>query len=522
MNRKVLAVGFVLGWVVAVRAEVRLPAILGSDMVLQRGVPVRLWGWADAGEQVTVTAGGQRKTATADAAGAWQVMLDPLVEGAPLMLVFEAANTITLTNVLVGEVWVCSGQSNMAMALRATSEAATDIPGADYPQIRLFSVKRTLAHEPKQDCAGRWVLCSPATARDFTAAGFYFGRQIHLARKTPVGLINSSWGATPAEAWTSRAAMAADPKLAPILAEWQTRVEHWDPERAKANHAKRLAKWEEEAAAAKAAGKKPNPKPSAPVAPLKDKHYPGVLYNAMIVPLTPLQIRGAIWYQGESNAGRAVAYRTLFPAMIRCWREAWAQGEFPFLFVQLPNYRKVAAEPGPSRWAELREAQLRALSLPNTGMAITIDIGEANNIHPKNKRDVGERLARVARQMVYGEPITGSGPVYESIQREGNRMRIRFSQMGKGLVTAGGKPLTHFAIAGEDRTFVWAKAEIDGDTVVVSSDKVDNPVAVRYAWADDPEGCNLFNSDGLPASPFRTDDWPVGPGAKPAMRDSAD
>ena len=518
IRKKTLTILAVLLCAVAVQAEVTLPAILGSNMVLQRGTPARLWGWAAPGETVTVTAAEQNKTVTADATGAWRVTLDPLPEGKPLTIVFKASNTITLKNVLLGEVWICSGQSNMAMSLRNTAEAKTDIPAADHPEIRLFRVRRTVKHKPEKDCRGSWTPCTPESAATFSAAAYYFGRQIHLTQKVPVGLVQSAVGGTPAEAWTPRGVLAGDETLAPMLEEWRKKAEKWDPEKAKADYEKRLAKWKEKVAAAKEAGKKRPRKPRKSIAPLKHARHPAVLYNGMIAPLTPLRIRGAIWYQGEANGSRGVEYRTLFPAMIRAWREAWDQGDFPFLFVQLPNFNKPTAKPGPSRWAELREAQLRTLALPHTGMAVTIDIGMADNIHPKNKKDVGTRLALAARQTVYGETIVGRSPRYESMQVEGNAIRIRFRNTGDGLVAGDGQPLTQFAIAGEDRKFVWAKAEIDGDTVVVSNEKIEKPVAVRYAWAQNPEGCNLRNSAGLPASPFRTDDWPVGAGKKKAAK----
>jgi len=354
---------------------------------------------------------------------------------------------------------------------------------------------------PLEDTEGQWTLCSPQSVGDFSAVGYFFGREIHKALGVPVGLIHSSWGGTPAEAWTSLPYLEGDPDYQPIIERWKLNLANY-PKAIKDYEAK-LAEWQSAAEKAKAEGKPAPPAPWKPAGP----EYPGrpaVLYNGMIAPLIPYAIQGVIWYQGEANAGRAYQYRRLFPTMIRNWRKAWGQGNFPFLFVQLANY-----EPGNlnEEWAELREAQLMALQLPSTGMAVAIDIGNPKDIHPRNKQEVGRRLALTALAKVYGKNIEYSGPMYRGMSIEGGAIRLRFDHVDGGLLAMGGGPLKGFTIAGEDRKFVPAEAVIEGETVVVRSPEVAHPVAVRYAWAINPT-CNLYNKAGLPASPFRTDDWP--------------
>jgi sialate O-acetylesterase len=412
-------------------------------------------------------------------------------------------NSITIKNILVGEVWVGSGQSNMQMSVQSSNNAEQEIAEANYPKIRLFYVKREVADKPQSDCEGSWVECSPETVPGFSAVAYFFGRYLYKELDVPVGMIHTSWGGTPAEAWTRREVLEKMPVCAPILKRYADAVARYP--QAMEEHKQKLAEWKEAAAKAKAEGKNPPRRPREPFGP-GNPYAPVGLYNAMIAPLIPYRIAGAIWYQGESNAGRAYQYRTLFPAMIKNWRDDWGLGEFPFLFVQLANFMKTKPEPGDSAWAELREAQLMTLSLPNTGMAVIIDIGEADNIHPKNKQDVGKRLALWALANTYGKELVYSGPIYKSMKVDGSSIVLSFDHVGGGLV-AKGEELKGFAIAGADKKFVWADAKIDGDTVVVSSDKVSEPAAVRYAWADNPV-CNLYNKAELPASPFRTDDWP--------------
>jgi len=492
-----------------VQADVKLPAIIGSNMVLQADMKDPIWGWADAGEKVTVTIGDQKVEATAGAAGKWQVRLTAMKAGAgPLEMTVAGKNTLKLTNILVGEVWICSGQSNMGFTVKGGNNAEQEIAAAKYPKIRLFTVAHVTSDTPQDDVKGQWEECSPENVGGFTAVGYFFGCDLFKALGVPVGLVNTSWGGTPAEAWTSREALEADAALKPLfdrqkqsLGDYPKALEAWEKTKDK-----RLADWKAAADKAKAEGNAPPRKPQAPDEPNKSPRRPTALYNAMIAPLIPMGIRGAIWYQGEANSGRAMEYRKLFPAMIQDWRKRWGEGDFPFLFVQLANYMARAPEPADSNWALLREAQTMTLALPKTGMAVIIDIGDAGNIHPKNKQDVGKRLALAALATAYGKDVVYSGPMYESMKVEGDKVRLKFKHLGGGLVAKGGDKLTGFAIAGEDKKFVWADARIDGDTVVVSAKDVAKPVAVRYAWADNPE-CNFYNKADLPASPFRTDDW---------------
>ncbi|HEV2761856.1 MAG TPA: sialate O-acetylesterase, partial [Pyrinomonadaceae bacterium] len=642
------------------RGAVRVPSLVGDNMVLQQGRAARVWGWAEPGERVTVRLAGRTATAATDASGRWEVFIGPLRAGGPHTLTIIGSNTLTFRNVLVGEVWVCSGQSNMEWPLAQAEGGPRDAEAANLPRVRLFTVEKRTSDRPLEDVRGRWVVATPEQAARFSAVGFYFGRALHARLGVPVGLIHTSWGGTPAEAWTSRAALEADPSFRPILERYEAELR--DLPRRLREHEVAFARWEGqyvrldsgnegegrgfadpardadgwrkmrlpqlwEGAGLKVDGavwfrREVNVPPTlagrelilslgavddfdttyfngvrvgatgaetpyayqtprryrvpAPLvrpgrnvvavrvfdrmggggfaaepgamslAPADPKAgaglslegewdykaesvapepavdyagYPGprpgpdnpnnptVLYNAMLAPLTPYAIRGAVWYQGESNAGRAYQYRALFPALIRDWRRAWGQPDFPFYFVQLANWRARKSEPAESDWAELREAQLFTLrSVPRTGMAVAVDIGEAEDIHPRNKRDVGERLARWALAETYKQRVVPSGPLYESHAVEGGRVRLRFGH-ASGLKTSDGASPKGFAVAGADRKFVWAEARVEGDTVVVWSERVPTPAAVRYAWADNP-AVNLYNGAGLPASPFRTDDWP--------------
>jgi len=489
------------------RADIRLPAVVSDNMVVQAGDRVRFWGWADPNEEIEVNVSWRdfQWCVQADNQGKWEFSVSSPEVGGPYEVALKGKNKVTIRNILSGQVWVCSGQSNMQWAVRQSANAEKEIADAKYPTIRLFSVERKVADTPQEDCTGRWIECSPETVGDFSAVGYFFGRELHKELKMPIGLVNTSWGGTPAEAWTSRAKLEENPNFEPILERYKQAVA--DYPQAMARYKEALEKWNQDAEKAKAEGKPvPGGRPWAPFGP-GHPHSPAGLYNAMIAPLTPYTICGAIWYQGESNAGRAYQYRELFPTMIKCWWDSWGQNDFPFLFVQLANYMKVQEEPGESAWAELREAQTMTLDMPNTGMAVIIDIGEADDIHPKNKQDVGRRLALWALANTYGMDVVYCGPMYRAMEKNGNKMVLRFEHCGDGLVAKGGTPLKGFAIAGADRKFVWADAKIDGNTVVVSSEKVADPMAVRYAWADNPV-CNLFNKAGLPASPFRTDAWP--------------
>lgn len=479
-------------------ARVQLPALLSDHMLLQRDTPIRIWGKADPGEQVAVEFRGETARTTADDIGRWSVFLSPAPAGGPYEMTVRGSNAITLRNILVGEVWVASGQSNMAWTVKASDNASEEIRAANYPKIRLFRVALKSSDVPLDDVTGTWKECSPDTVGDFSAVGYYFARHLHQKLNVPVGVIQSAWGGTPADAWTSLGALASDPALTPAFSDWARMLASYP--QATARHAIAMKRWEEAAAKAKAEGRQAPPRPNPPVGP--GSHWmPGGLYNAMIAPLTPYAIRGAIWYQGESNTGptRAPIYARLFQTMIRDWRRAWGQGDFPFLFVQLANFGKTA--PG-SQWPEVREAQLDTLSLAKTGMAVTIDIGNPNDIHPTNKQDVGLRLGLAARAIAYGENIVYSGPIFRSAAPMEGALRLHFDFAGSGLQAKGGA-LKGFEVAGADGKFVSADARIDGSTVIVSSSAVPKPVAARYGWSDAPE-CNLYNAEGLPASPFRT------------------
>ena len=487
-------------------AEIKLPAIIGDNMVLQQGQKVAVWGWAEADEEVMVSVSwhSMQWGVKADKEGRWQFKMNSPKVGGPYEMTLTGKNTIRIKNILVGEVWVGSGQSNMQMSVQGSANSKEEIAAAKYPKIRLFSVQREVADRPKLDCVGSWVECSPETVPGFSAVAYYFGRELRKELDVPVGLIHTSWGGTPAEAWTKRDMLETDEDFAPILKRFDDAMAKYP--QAKAEYDKKVEQWKEAAKKAKEEGKPAPRRPRAPFGP-GNPHSPAGLYNAMIAPLIPYGIQGAIWYQGESNAGRAYQYRELFPAMIRSWRSNWGQGDFPFLFVQLANFMAVKEEPVDSAWAELREAQLRTLALANTGMAVIIDIGEAKDIHPKNKQDVGKRLAAWALGTTYKKKPVYSGPLYKAMKVDGNKVVLTFNHAGGGLVARGEGPLKGFSVAGAEKQFVWADAKIEGDTVVVISDKVAAPVAVRYAWADNPV-CNFYNAEGLPASPFRTDDWP--------------
>jgi len=488
-------------------ANIRLPAIIGDNMALQTGDRIRLWGWADPNEEIKISVSWRdaKWPIQADETGKWQFAMAAPVVGGPYTITFEGKNTVTVKNILAGQVWVCSGQSNMEWPVRNSANSELEIANAKYPSIRLFTVEKAVADQPQEDCKGKWVECNPETVPGFSAVAYFFGRELHQALDQPIGLINTSWGGTPAEAWTSLPMLEENPNFEPILTRYKDAVAAYP--QAMAKYKEDLGKWNEAAAKAKAEGKPtPGNRPGAPFGP-GHPHSPAGLYNGMIAPLMPYTISGAIWYQGESNAGRAYQYRELFPTMIKSWWNNWGQGDFPFLFVQLANFMEVKDTPGESAWAELREAQMMTLDIPNTGMAVIIDIGEAKDIHPKNIQDVGKRLALWALANTYDKDVVYSGPLYKSMEKNGDKILLHFDHCDGGLVAKGGEPLKGFAIAGEDRKFVWANATIEGNTVVVTSSEVANPLAVRYAWADNPV-CNLYNKAGLPASPFRTDTWP--------------
>ncbi len=492
-----------------VRADVKLPAIFSDHMVLQRDAIVPVWGWADPGEAITVSIAGQTKKTTADAAGKWRVNLDKLSATEALALVVSGKNKLTVNDVLVGEVWLGSGQSNMQMWMKSVQNLEQEQAAAKFPKIRMFTVKRNEQVKPQADCEGAWVLCSPDTVESFSATAYFFGRELHQNLRVPVGLIAASVGATPVEGWTSMEKMQGKQELAPVFAEWEKKMSvPFDPVKEQAKYEKQLAAFKVSSAKHVAEGKPAGYAPQKPVPPREDKNYPGNLFNGMIAPIIPYAMRGAIWYQGE-NSGRAgfcQLYEYQLPLLIADWRARWGQGEFPFAWVQLANYREYTNSPSPvSYWARVRDGMLKSLAVTNTGMAVAIDIGMTDNIHPKNKQEVGRRLGLWARSQVYGEKIPFSGPLATGHKVSGEEIILSFQHTDGGLMAKDGE-LTGFVIAGADKQWHWAKARIEGETVVVTSDAVKSPVAVRYAWADNPK-CNLYNGAGLPASPFRTDAW---------------
>ena len=654
--------------VLGLQAEesLKLNPIFSSQMVLQRDAETRVWGNATPGASVQVTCAGQSVEAQADDHGRWQVTLAAREAGGPHTLqVTSGKEQLKLDDVLFGDVWLCSGQSNMGWSVKRSLNPDEEIAAGNWPNIRLFSVKLTTKQTKQEAVAGNWVPCSPKSVANFSAVAYYFGRELHKDLNVPIGLINSSWGGTPAEAWTSRESLDGNAELKPITDRFVKGLDGYEEKLARYNEAKKAydeymkarkagtsaeyqtdpgntgfekgyakasfndAEWTDTkvphiwsdlydgvtwyrrsieipaACVGKPAvlhlssmddmdttylnnievgktgketeqfwmhkraykvdalpdgrvtiavrvfdhfggghfGKdesemyiecgdqkisladqwksllehKLDPfalknviRPRPPMGP-GHSHAPAGLYNAMIYPLMPLAIKGAIWYQGETNGSRGAQYHTLLPIMISDWRSGFQSGDFPFLIVQLANWKSPAKSPQSGGWAELREAQLQtALADKNNGLAVAIDIGEANDIHPKNKQDVGKRLALQAQKIAYGKKdIVASGPSFTKQEIEGSSIRLHFSDLGGGLVAKNGPALKRFSIAGADQVFHWADAQVDGDTVIVSSEAVSEPQAVRYAWEINPEGCNLYNKAGLPASPFRTDDWPL-------------
>lgn len=495
--RLLVLVTLVSGLSVAIapaRADVKLANPFSAHAVLQQGVPVPVWGTAESGEQVTVAIAGQSATATADASGKWVAQVPALKAGGPHELVVKGKNEVKVPDVMVGEVWIASGQSNMEWAVRNGSATEQEKSSANYPGIRMFTVAKAVTGKPAKDVSGTWAVCTPQTMPSFSAVAYFYAKELHKALGVPVGIIHTSWGGTPAEAWTQPAALEADLDLKPIADRAKGALESFP---------KQLDDWRQAAEKAEAEG---TPVPAMPKDPRNDSWRPGGLYNAMVAPLVPYAAKGVIWYQGESNAGRAYQYRKLLPAMIKTWREAWKAEAMPFYIVQLANFTPPPAEPGESDWAELREAQAMTAKMPNNGLACTIDIGDAGDIHPRNKEDVGRRLALVAVNKTYGKTdVVAAGPEFESMAVEGDKVRLKF-RAPANLATKDGGPVKGFAVAGEDRKWHWADGTIDGDSVVVRSDKVAKPAAVRYGWAHNPP-TNLYNKAGLPAAPFRTDDW---------------
>lgn len=496
-------------------AEVKLHPVFADHMVLQQGKDLAVYGTAAADEKIEVTFQEKTATATADKKGDWKVTLGQFKAGGPFELTVKGTNTVTLKDVLVGEVWVCSGQSNMEWGVAASNNAQQEIAAADYPQIRLLFVDRAVSVSPQKEFRGRWEMCSPKTVPGFSAVGYFFGRDLHKALKVPVGLVHTNWGGTPAQAWTSAEGFKDKPELSRYAdrAKWLTDNAPVILE----NYFKSVEAYKATLQKSLTEGKGiPMGIPQAP-GELFNPGEPTELYNAMIHPLTGFAIRGAIWYQGEANAGGWKEYRTLLPAMIQSWRDKWQDPKMPFFIVSLANFMGANPNPEDTEWARLREAQaMTAAKLDKCGLAIAIDIGDAADIHPRNKQDVGKRLALNALAVEYGKDVEYSGPAYKSMKIDGDKAVLEFTHLGGGLVAKAtdvkdaplaSSELKRFEIAGEDKVFHWATAKIDGDKIVVSCPDVPKPVAVRYAWANNPTGCNLYNKADLPAVPFRTDNW---------------
>ena len=492
------------------QADVKLAAIFSDNMVLQREKPIAVWGWADDGEKIAVKVGNSEASTEAKG-GKWRVYLPKMKAGGPYTLTVTGNDSLSRTNVLVGEVWMCSGQSNMEWRMAQAFEAEKAIESSRNDRIRLFTVPKLKADAPAEDVKASWEFCAPAAVRNFSAVAYYFGRDLQKELGVPIGLIHTSWGGSPAEVWMREEILAENPVYkAEVLDVYPDQKKWFEAE---------VEKWEKEKTDLEKEGKKITR--GRPWGVWK----PAELYNGMIAPLIPYAIRGAIWYQGESNAGNAWRYRNLFPDMISNWRTDFGQGDFPFLLVQLAPWDRskkreigeITKAPVESDWAELREAQLLSTKvLPNVGMAVITDAGDKDDIHPVKKEPAGARLALAARAIAYHEKVTFSGQLYRALEIEGDKAIVSFDHVGRGLLAKDGE-LQGFAIAGPDRKFVWAKAVIKGDKVIVSSSEVPNPVAVRYGWADFPV-VNLFNKDGLPASPFRTDSFPLLTGPKLAVK----
>jgi sialate O-acetylesterase len=466
----------------SVRGDVTLNNMFGDHMVLQQGIRNRVWGRADAGEEVRVSLADQVKTTTAGTDGGWEVFLDPIsTYGGPHVLSVEGKNRVSFSDVLIGEVWVCSGQSNMQWSVNMSNDPDLEKAAANVPHIRLISVPQVGTQEPQWNFKGQWAVCSPETVGPFSAVGYFFGRQIHQTLGVPVGLVNNAWGGSAAEAWVRRDRLAAHDSLKAIHERW-TAVEAGEADEKK----------------------------------LAGNQRPGNIHSGVLAPSIGYGIRGVIWYQGESNAGRAYQYRELFPLLIESWREEWGLGDFAFYWVQLADFKPEKPTPAESDWAELREAQTMTLRLPNTGEAVIIDIGEGKDIHPRNKQDVAKRLARWALAETYGRPdIACRSPRFAAVEIQGSKAVLSFVGDGTAAITDEKAWRTFdvneprgFTVAGGDHVFVPAQARLLPDgRIEVWADGIAEPVAVRYAWADNPV-CNVYAASGLPLTPFRTDDFP--------------
>ncbi len=477
------------------QAALKVPNVFGNHMVVQQKAPIKVWGWTNPGQAVTVEMGGKSVAATADADGRFDAALPEFVAGGPHQLTIKADETVTFEDVLVGEVWVCSGQSNMQWSVNASNDADLKRLTARNPNIRMINFPQVGTQEPILTHDRQWMVCNSETVGGFSAVGYFFARQLQETIDVPVGMINNAWGGSACEAWINRDVLSADEQFKPLLDRWSG----MEAKFAELSEKSDLTD-DEKKTLQQLTGQ------------MRGNARPANIYNGVLKSHLGYTIRGAIWYQGESNASRAYQYRELFPLMISNWRQEWGQGDFPFYWVQLADFKAEQAQPVDSDWAELREAQTMTMSkLPHTGEAVIIDIGEGKDIHPKNKVDVGRRLARWALANEYGVAVPFHSPQYTSMETQGAKIVLNFDFVDKS--DKGWRPFDvgaprGFAIAGDDKKFVWADAKILADgKVEVSSSDVPNPVSVRYAWADNPV-CNMYSSNGLPLTPFRTDDWP--------------
>lgn len=487
-------------------AFVKVPDVLSNGMILQQQVNVPIWGTALPGEAIEVSFNHQQKNTLADVNGNWKIYLDPMDANAtPQMLVIRGINEIHIKDVQIGEVWLCTGQSNMQLILSMTSKGDSVISSANYPMLHLFNVSRENSFGHTRGPLGEWSSCTPASVKEFSAAAYYFGLALQQKLKVPVGIINASFGGSQAEAWTPKSYLEI-PELEPCIA----RDTAWAKQRATVQVAyrKQLEDWAVYAKKEKASGRKPKEAPHQPEA-LRDYRPTASIYKAMIAPLIPYAIKGNFWYQGENNEDRAEQYGTLLPVMIRSWRNNWKEGNFPFGIVQLPNFKNHESVPEDGAWSHLRDAQRWAAdTVKNAGLIVTIDIGEAHNIHYHDKYDLGQRMCQWALSHVYKYPVLPSGPMFEKAAINKNKMIATFNVVGDGLTTKDGKAPQCFAIAGANHQWHWATAKIiNKNQVEVWSEEVPHPVAIRYAFNDNPIDPNLTNESMLPAAPFRTDDW---------------
>ena len=513
------------------RGDVSLPSLFSDNMLLQRS-KAAVFGKAKPGERVKVSLAGVSGAAVADAEGRWRAKLEGLKPLASGTMTVTAGNKLTIKNVAVGDVWLCAGQSNMALPVLSATHAQEEIALADSPEIRMFVVGRKSTDSTVDEVEGKWEVCDPGTVGRWPGIAYFFARQLRDDLEVPVGIVAAAWAGAAAQSWTPKAVLEGDPDLKGYCEQWERNVAAYPA--AKEAYEKAMKEWQVIADTAKAGGK-PAPRPPLPPFAPGSFRSPGSVFNGMIQPLTACAIRGVIWCQGEAHVRDTVRYRKLLPALIASWRKAWGMGELPFLYTQISNFLPRRDLPADSDWAELRDVQRTTLEVPNTAMAVTLDLGDTMRYHPRNKREVGRRLAVAAEARVYGKDLTGSGPLFEGATFAGDAATVRFKPgTARGLMTRDGEAVKGFALAGEDHRFVWADATISGSnpaeqagtlklkpkkgkappvpeqTLTVSSLAVPNPVAVRYAWADNPEA-NLVNRAGLPASSFRSDTWPQDP-----------